>query len=46
MEHLADPPLRDLVDTEPFFEGNIWKMLLGGTNKWFDSDNAKTPSTV
>lgn len=28
---------RDIVDTEPS-SGNVWKMLLGSTNKWFDQD--------
>ena len=28
---------RDIVDTEPY-DGNVWKMLLGAINKWFDDD--------
>jgi hypothetical protein len=29
---------RDHVDTEPFLNGNLWKMLLGAINEWFDDD--------
>lgn len=29
---------RDHVDTEPFLKGNLWKMLLGAVNAWFDDD--------
>jgi hypothetical protein len=29
---------RDHVDTEPFLKGNLWKMLLGAINDWFDDD--------
>jgi hypothetical protein len=29
---------RDHVDTEPFLKGNLWKMLLGAVNDWFDDD--------
>jgi hypothetical protein len=29
---------RDYVDTEPFLNGNLWKMLLGAINDWFDDD--------
>lgn len=28
---------RDLVDTTPA-DGNVWKMLLGPLNPWFDND--------
>ena len=28
---------RDLVDTTPA-DGNVWKMLLGPLNPWFDDD--------
>lgn len=28
---------RDIVDAEPA-DGNLWKMLLGSINKWFDQD--------
>jgi hypothetical protein len=31
---------RDIVDTEPFEGGNVWKMLLGSINRWFDGDQA------
>lgn len=31
---------RDIVDTEPS-NGNVWKMLLGAINKWFDDDEEK-----
>jgi hypothetical protein len=30
---------RDIVDTEPFPEGNLLKMLLGATFDWFDDDD-------
>src|SRR3954468_24893223 len=26
---------RDIVDTEPFENGNVWKMLLGAVFDWF-----------
>ncbi|KAI9866765.1 MAG: hypothetical protein M1813_000707 [Trichoglossum hirsutum] len=29
---------RDIVDTEAFAGGNIWKMLLGSLDRWFDGD--------
>ena len=29
---------RDIVDTEPFREGNLLKMLLGAISDWFDDD--------
>jgi hypothetical protein len=29
---------RDIVDTEPFLNGNLWKMLLGAVFDWFDDD--------
>ncbi len=29
--------LSDIVDTEPS-DGNVWKMLLGATDRWFDDD--------
>ncbi len=32
---------RDVVDTEPS-NGNVWKMLLGAVNEWFDDDASKT----
>lgn len=28
---------RDIVDAEPA-DGNVWKMLLGSLDKWFDGD--------
>ena len=28
---------RDLIDTTPA-DGNVWKMLLGPLNPWFDDD--------
>ena len=31
--------LRDIVDTEPFPDGNLLKMLLGAVHPWFDDDN-------
>lgn len=34
--------LRDHVDTEPFLNGNLWKMLLGAINDWFDDDEGGT----
>lgn len=30
---------RDIVDTEPSV-GNVWKMLLGAVNAWFDGSLA------
>jgi hypothetical protein len=27
------------VDHEPYKNGNVWKMLLGAINKWFDEDD-------
>jgi hypothetical protein len=33
---------RDIVDTEPFEGGSIWKMLLGSINRWFDGDEASS----
>lgn len=30
---------RDIVDTEPFQDGNLLKMLLGATFNWFDGDD-------
>ena len=32
---------RDVIDTEPS-NGNVWKMLLGAVNKWFDGDPVHT----
>lgn len=29
---------RDIVDTEPFQNGNLLKMLLGATSDWFDDE--------
>jgi hypothetical protein len=29
---------RDIVDTEPVENGNVWKMLLGAIDKRFDAD--------
>ena len=34
---MADLEGRDIVDTEPY-DGNVWKMLLGPINDWFDDD--------
>ena len=34
----ADMADRDLVDTEPYENGNVLKMLLGPVNDWFDDD--------
>ena len=28
---------RDIIDTTPA-DGNVWKMLLGAVNDWFDDD--------
>jgi hypothetical protein len=36
---------RDVVDMEPFEGGNVWKMLLGSINKWYDSDNRVAESS-
>ena len=30
--------LRDVVDTTSA-DGNVWKMLLGAVNDWFDDDH-------
>jgi hypothetical protein len=38
MVHIADA-FRDIVDTEPIQDGNIWKMLLGAINPRFDADD-------
>ncbi|OCL06940.1 hypothetical protein AOQ84DRAFT_67856, partial [Glonium stellatum] len=32
----------DIVDTEPFTGGNVWKMLLGAINPWFDGSDLPT----
>jgi hypothetical protein len=37
---------RDIVDTEPFQNGNTWKMLLGAIDPWFDDDDTPPSSTV
>lgn len=29
---------RDIIDTTPA-DGNVWKMLLGAVNDWFDDDH-------
>jgi len=29
---------RDIVDTEPVENGNVWKMLLGAIDQRFDAD--------
>ena len=31
--------LRDTVDVERF-DGNVWKMILGSVNPWFDNDES------
>ncbi|KAL1635093.1 hypothetical protein SLS56_001845 [Neofusicoccum ribis] len=31
----------DIIDTEPH-NGNVWKMLLGAINTWFDDDDGET----
>ncbi|KAF2103948.1 kinase-like protein [Rhizodiscina lignyota] len=37
-----DPTVsRDIVDTEPFEGGNVWKMMLGATNDTYDDDPKK-----
>jgi hypothetical protein len=30
---------RDIVDTEPFEGGNVYKMLLGAIDPWYDGDD-------
>jgi hypothetical protein len=30
--------IKDIVDTEPSY-GNVWKMLLGTIDPWFDGDD-------
>jgi hypothetical protein len=37
-------PNRDIVDSEAS-DGNVWKMLLGAVNKWFDEDEADVDNT-
>jgi hypothetical protein len=34
---------RDIVDAEPL-NGNVWKMLLGAIDKWFD-EQTSTPAS-
>jgi hypothetical protein len=35
---------RDIVDTEPFEGGNVWKMLRGGIDRRFDGDDDAEPN--
>lgn len=35
----------DIVDTEPS-NGNVWKMLLGASNVWFDDDDVNANSSA
>ncbi|KAL9131378.1 MAG: hypothetical protein Q9175_006779 [Cornicularia normoerica] len=35
----------DIVDTEPS-NGNVWKMLLGAVNDWFDDDDVSASSSA
>ena len=37
MKHLTNMKSRDVIDAEPW-NGNIWKMLHGAINPWFDAD--------
>ncbi len=39
------PRTRDIIDTEPS-NGDVWKMLLGAINTWFDDtvDDGGIPS--
>jgi hypothetical protein len=39
----ANETHRDIVDAEPA-DGNVWKMLLGAVNKWFDGDKDEDDS--
>ncbi|KAH0539072.1 hypothetical protein FGG08_004370 [Glutinoglossum americanum] len=32
---------RDIIDTEPFSGGNVWKMFLGPIDPWFDDDKKR-----
>ena len=35
---LTLPSNSDIIDTEPFSNGNLLKMLLGAVSDWFDDD--------
>jgi len=37
---------RDIVDTEPFLGGNLWKMLLGPTDEWYDKTDEEQSNTA
>jgi hypothetical protein len=48
-ENCTDYFNRDIVDTERFIDGNVWKMLLASISKWFDHSDKiernETPTT-